>query len=72
MGEVIILIPNLVFEYLKENNISKEFLLKVTNLDEDCINNIINNKKKLSIDEYTEICSSLNLSFDYFFTNNFE
>ena len=69
---MIILISNLVFEYLKKNNISKEFLLKVTNLDEDCINNIINNKKKLSMDEYIEICSALNLSFDYFFTNNFE
>ena len=69
---MIILISNLVFEYLKENNISKEFLLKVPNLDEDCINNIINNKKKLNIDEYTEICSALKLSFDYFLTNNYE
>ena len=55
--------------YLKENGITQKFLCEKTGMTRNSINSALNNKRKLSVDEYEKICIALKVPYDFFFAN---
>jgi len=61
------MIAQAIAAYLKENGIKQKLLCERTGLTSHCISLALNNKRKLSVDEYAEICAALNVPYDFFF-----
>lgn len=53
-------------EYLKENGISQAHVAKAIGMPEPVLSMTLNEKRKLSLDEYAMICGVLNVNTDYF------
>lgn len=53
-------------EYLKQNGISQTHIAKAIGMKEPILSMTLNQKRKLSLDEYALICGTLNVNTDYF------
>ncbi|MDD4371868.1 MAG: helix-turn-helix transcriptional regulator [Anaerostipes sp.] len=53
-------------EYLDKNGIKQSFLSKETGIPTNSLNQMLNNGRKIEVDEYMKICYVLNLPLDYF------
>jgi transcriptional regulator with XRE-family HTH domain len=58
-----------IAEYIKKNGIKQTFICEKTGLSKNSISFALKEKRKLSIEEYVEICHALNVPYDYFFKN---
>ncbi len=64
------MIATAIANYLKENGIKQSYLCEKTGLTKHCISFALNNKRKLSVDEYVKICIALNVPYDFFFSKS--
>lgn len=53
-------------EYLKQNGISQSYVCKRTEIPEPVLSVTLNEKRKLSLDEYALICGALKVNTDFF------
>ncbi len=48
-------------EYVEQKGIKQSFLCKTTGMSADSISRILNSSRKISADEFLNICSALNV-----------
>ena len=53
-------------EYLDENDIKYSFIAKETGIPLNVFSALLNDKRKISVEEYFRICAELNLDANYF------
>lgn len=53
-------------EYLDLNGIKQNYLSEKTGIQTSILNLILNNNRKIEVNEYMNICDALNLPLDYF------
>lgn len=56
-------------EYLKRNGIKGSFLADKIGVPRNTISSILNGKRKITAEEYFQICKALRVSTDFFFEN---
>lgn len=61
------MIAEAISSYIKQKGIKQVYICKKTGLSRHCINDALNGKRKLSIEEYEKICLALQLPLNYFF-----
>lgn len=52
--------------YLEENGIKQNYLSEKTGIPANVLNAIMNDKRKIEVNEYLKICDVLELPLDYF------
>ena len=52
--------------YLDENGIKQSFLAEETKIPRSILNAMLNGKRKITVEEYFEICNALRLNANYF------
>lgn len=55
--------------YLKEKGIKQNFLSEKTNISASILNSMLNNNRKIEVNEYMNICIVLGVPLDYFADN---
>ena len=55
-----------ISRYMWEKGIKQTYLADNTTLSKQAISGILNGNRRLTVDEYVEICDALNVSVDYF------
>ncbi len=55
--------------YLEENGISQAFVSEKTAIAGNTFSNMLNGKRKITVEEYFIICDALNKPYDYFSDN---
>lgn len=53
-------------KYLEENGIKQNYLSEKTGIPPAILNAIMNDKRKIEVNEYLKICDALELPLDYF------
>ena len=53
-------------EYLRQNGISQSHICKRTEIPEPVLSMVLNEKRKLTLDEYALICGVLKVNTDFF------
>ncbi len=53
-------------EYLRQNGISQSHICKRAGISEPVLSMTLNEKRKLTLDEYALICGALNVNTDFF------
>jgi len=61
------MVANAIALYLEENGIRQSFICERTELTELCVSLALSGQRKLSIEEYAEICAALDLPYQFFF-----
>lgn len=52
--------------YLESNGISQTFLADNTEIPNNTLSNMLNEKRKIMVEEYFRICEVLNKPYDFF------
>ena len=56
--------------YLEAKGIKQIFLVEKSGIPQSVLNAILNNNRKIEVNEYINICNALNLPLDYFVDNS--
>ena len=55
-----------IANYLKRNGIKQSFLAENTSLSRQAISEALNGRRKITVEEYADICKALNVSVNRF------
>ncbi len=54
-------------KYLFDNGITQRFVCQKTGIPSNTFSTMLNNKRKITVEEYALICNALGLSLEYLF-----
>ena len=52
--------------YLESNGISQSFLSENTGIPNNTLSNMLNSKRRITVEEYFKICETLKKPYDFF------
>lgn len=55
-----------IAEYLKSHGVKQSYLVKSTSFSSQALTAAIKGKRKISVEEYLELCHALHVPVDYF------
>lgn len=59
-----------IYDYIKQKGIKQTFICEKTGLTKQCLNSVLNGRRKLDVEEYSRICQSLDVPYSFFFDYN--
>lgn len=61
------MIAEAIAKYMAEHHIKQAVLCRRTGLSRRSVSLALRGMRKISVEEYAQICDALNISYDYFF-----
>lgn len=55
-----------ISDYLNSRGIKQSFIVSNTNIGKQALSDSLNGRRRITADEYEEICNALEVSLDYF------